>query len=559
MTHSNKLLHWATRQWANRYRANFIENSNQLKATQSHILNNLLKQTCDAPAHAGYGLSLLDNWKTFAEKVPLTDYEHWQPSIQKPLTNQPGRLCNSPIQRYQPTSGSTSTIKWIPYSKQFLSEINAALMPWVAELYRTNPGIWQGFHYWSVSWIPSTLRDQVDDNVNDDLTLLPWWERLIAARYFAVPESVARSQSSEDTMFATLAWLVARRNLSFLSIWSPTFAITLIKLLDVHREELVEVLSRGEWLSRAKSLHITPCPKDRDRAMILRQTHNVTDPCFLAELWPHLSLISCWDTACSKIWAEKLHEMFPYAQMEGKGLWATEGVVTIPFSGKYPLALNSHYYEFFEFESNTTIPCWKLEKGMNVSPILTTGSGFLRYKLNDRLVVTDFYNQVPCLKFLSRMSGTDMAGEKLSNETAQAILDQFKEKHKLNPISLLAIPGYLHKNSSKMFPGCYVLLCEAVNRNYDIKSNSEILEQYLSKHFHYKLARELNQLSPASVITSDKASEIYYFLCKQRGMSEGNIKIEPLVFWDVRLHPTLTSSLYHHHINNTDYDISESK
>jgi hypothetical protein len=192
-----------------------------------------------------------------------------------------------------------------------------------------------------------------------------------------------------------------------------------------------------------------------------------------------------------------------------------------------------------DIESNTIVPSWKLEKGMCVSPILTTGSGFLRYKLNDRLSVTGFYNQTPCFKFLGRIDGTDMAGEKISSEAAQSIIDEFRSKQGMNPLSLLAIPGNKEAGASGHYRGRYVLLCNPSKRSSDTSIKTSILEESLTKHFHYKLARELNQLDSALVLTTEKASEIYHFRCKELDMVDGNIKIEPLVLWNTPLHPIL--------------------
>lgn len=65
--------------------------------------------------------------------------------------------------------------------------------------------------------------------------------------------------------------------------------------------------------------------------------------------------MSSWDTAGSKAWAEKLKEKLPSVQFEGKGLWATEGVVTIPYNDQYPLAYQSHFYEFEYLEGENKV------------------------------------------------------------------------------------------------------------------------------------------------------------------------------------------------------------
>ena len=197
----NRLTHEVTRWWSNYYRRQFIAATNDVEATQQQILGRILTSIEGADAHKSLRLNANTDWRTFASKVPVSDYKTWHPWIDKDQTGQSGALCNDPIRRHQPTSGSTSAIKWIPYTGEFLAEINRALMPWISEMYADHQGLRRGFHYWSVSWIPSDLRKDIDENVNDDLNILPWWERLIANQYMAVPSTVANATYSDDTLF----------------------------------------------------------------------------------------------------------------------------------------------------------------------------------------------------------------------------------------------------------------------------------------------------------------------------------------------------------------------
>jgi len=534
---STKVSHKVAKALTSVYHRQFVRASHSVEDTQRRILKNILVQAKGAQAHRGAGISASTSWEEFRSELPITDYDYWREWIDN--SNGYNNLTSSPIERYQPTSGSTSAIKWIPYSKAFLSEINNGLMAWIGDMYRQYPSIEQGHHYWSVSWIPTALRSEVDENINDDLKMLPWWKRAVAARYMAVPESVASAETSDDTLFASVAWLVARRDLSFLSIWSPTFALSLIEFISVNKLELVKVLRTGDWHDRKNALYQTACPRSLDSATIIEQATDVFDPEFLHVLWPKLKLISCWDTASNKIWANKLRQLFPHAKIQGKGLWATEAAVTIPFENKFPLAVTSHFYEFQDLDSGLLLPSWQLEEGMEVSPVVTTGAGFLRYKINDKLSVTGFYNDTPCFEFLGRLDGTDLAGEKISVEFAQQIIELFGSTYSVRPVALLAIPGDILDNGGAASKGGYMLLCEPKDDQSanDVNLNS-ILEQQLLEHFHYRLARELKQLVIAKVLVSINAMDIYHHRCKAKGMALGNIKIEPLVLWDTDISPT---------------------
>lgn len=523
----------------------FKRSLKQTEKTQREKLKHILQAVEGTELGERYSIQGGMTWELFSQKVPVTSYADWSPLIEKQRAGSKKCLTHSPCQRYQPTSGSTSQVKWIPYTNAFLKELDSAVSPWMTDMYRSHPGIGQGKHYWSFSWVPTELRETVSGDINDDLKLLPWWKRKFMAMTKAVPDEVSLANTSDDSLFATLCFLLANRELSFLSVWSPTFALTLLDVLALHRRELSDALEFGSWGERSESLKKIECPQSLEVAQYLDEWDGRISRDFISKLWPSLTLISAWDTSTSAIWAKKLSELFPQASFKGKGLWATEGVVTIPFQNKYPLAICSHFYEFMDIKTNRVYPSWGLHIGQEVYPLLTTGSGLLRYMIKDKLKVSDFLNDCPCFEFLGRMDGVDMVGEKLSTDLASDIISQFSKPFlpavDVRPLSLLAVP------SSYPF---YLLLCE-VDKNVSERVVSEMkhklaerLEAELQKSFHYKLARDLGQLDHATVHCSHNARELYLERGNKRGMVSGNIKVEPLVLWDGELTFDYTHKTY---------------
>src|SRR5690606_26604103 len=182
----------------------------------------------------------------FRQRVAVSAYVDWQPFINRQRTSGSHILTTEDCQRHQPTSGSTSQIKWIPYTPAFLHELGQTISPWVADLYQRFPGIRQGRHYWSLSWVPGELRSAAA-SVNDDLQLLPWWKRLFMRHTMAVPEQVSLAPSSELSLFASLCYLCASRDLTLMSVWSPTFLLSLLEQLGRQRDAVAQVLEQGQW------------------------------------------------------------------------------------------------------------------------------------------------------------------------------------------------------------------------------------------------------------------------------------------------------------------------
>lgn len=515
----NRLTHQALRLACWQSDRRFAGQRHDLERVQREKLQRLLRRVPRA------GSPVIASWEAFREQVPLSRYSDWRDRIDGQRSGGQ-HLTASPVVRYQPTSGSSERLKLIPYTRDFLAELDAAIAPWAANLYRQHPGLRQGVQYWSVSWLPESQRHLLDGNFNDDSELLGGVKRLLAAYSQAVPAGVALAGAAEDSMFATLAYLLARPDVSMLSVWSPTFMLQMLEAIEAHGEELVEVLDSGYWGGlRAASLRNLAVPRAPARARTLAAAL-MAPPAELGQrLWPDLALVSSWDTADAAPWAAQLRLRFPHAAFEGKGLWATEGVVTIPYDNRYPLAYQSHVYEFERLADGAVLAPWELKEGDEVSPIITAGNGLLRYRLDDNLAVTGFFGAVPCFQFQGRRFGVDLVGEKMSPEAARQVLAEVALDHDLEPVSLIAVDTagagrsrYLalfgHSLSPRAAPDAN-LLADAVERG-------------LCKHFHYELARNLNQLEPAVALVVPDGWACYQSLAVGGGMIAGNIKPEPV-------------------------------
>jgi hypothetical protein len=415
------------------------------------------------------------NIETF-EKLPLSKYSDWEKYNEK--RSQDNALCSN-IVRYQPTSGSSHKIKWIPYNNQQIRAFDRSISVWMYELYSKYPRIKGGTHYWSISWLPDEYRNEFS---NDDSEILAPIKKTLYQRIFAVPSSVASTDTLEQSLNETAKALIKAKDLTLISVWSPTFLISIFDTI---------IRLRPEFKTYSDVL----------------------------SLWPKLALVSFWDTSTSKFFADKIKAIFKEAkvssvQFEGKGLWSTEAVVTIPYDHTYILSYRSHYYEFYHLNDSKVLKSWELKVNDEVSPIVTTQNGLLRYKMNDKLVVTGFKNDVPVLTFLERIQDSDMVGEKLSTQ----FLTQLLSEEEVTSSMFIAVANPKIKSHPY-----YILLTS------DKKLAVHQIEKKLNQSFHYKLARDLNQLGELEVLHSTDTLLDYQKICRQKGMIEGNIKLETVI------------------------------
>lgn len=502
LTASHRVLELACRKAYIRYRIQ----ADQLETVQRKKLKQFLKQN--------YSQNL--RYEDFVKKFPLTRYADWKDKIEQSRQSGKNHLAATKVIRFQPTSGSSEALKFIPYTQNFLNELDEAIGLWLTSLYRQHPQLKNATHYWSVSWLPESQRQLLENsNLNDDSALLNLTKRFLSKVTQAVPVEIAMAETAEDAMFATVTYLVADKNLGMISVWSPTFALQLLDMVEQHQDEISAVLRSGQW--QRSGLNFLKAPKSCEQSYKLKQM-DFSNPSCWKNLWPKLSLISSWDTASAQQWALQLQQRIADVAFEGKGLWATEGVVTIPFADKFPLSYQSHFYEFLLQDTEQAIPAWRLKKGDIVSPVITTGSGLTRYVIDDELEVVDFYHNVPCFRFLGRKMTVDLVGEKLDHSAAIKVLAEFKQDDYL-PISILGIENCTQKKPH------YVMLSEGDQAKVP---SVQALDRLLKQNFHYELARDLGQLDEPEIKHVTNAWDYYKTLAMKNGMIEGNIKPEPL-------------------------------
>jgi hypothetical protein len=329
-----------------------------------------------------------------------------------------------------------------------------------------------------------------------------------------VPPAAARITDIDAWRRFTLLHLLAAEDLALISIWSPTFLQELLRHAQENADLLVRCLvDGGAGFDVAAIDAVLPRPRvARARGELVRDVLAQREPAW-TRLWPQLAVISCWDQAAAKPYAAALRRAFPGVRVQGKGLLATEGLVTIPFAdAAMPvLAVDSGFYEFVD--AGGTWLADEVIPGNEYEVLLTNDSGFYRYAIGDRVRVHGFVGAAPTLEFIGRAGGgSDLCGEKLTEdfvgETLLALGLRF---------AMLA--------PSAAAPLGYVLVLDAAEVSAsDAAPCAARVDAALAANPQYAYARQLRQLAPVQVLRCDHPAGRWLDLCRQRGQRLGDIK-----------------------------------
>lgn len=364
------------------------------------------------------------------------------------------------VKFFETTSGSTGSKKQIPYNKSFLKTFEELFLIWANDL--TNHS---GLHFKSGKFFMS-ISPQIGESNKDDRKYLSAPVAFLLKPFLASNPNTHQAKSGQEFLMKIATDLINSPDLEILSIWSPTY---LLSVLQFMRENEVAL--------------------------------NIKDKSW-KEIWPELKLISCWTHAQAERPSNLIKEKFPGVHIQPKGLLMTEGAVTVPWTeakGCVPL-VNQAYFEFISSDGKL-LKLHEIKTGETYTLVTSQLNGYLRYNTQDQVKVTGQYLKTPLLEFVGRSGQySDLAGEKFSETGIREL--KLKDNFLVVPDDSAELPRY-H------------IFCESGATDWDA---------ILKTIYHYKLARELNQLSSPVIHIVKNVNDLYLRFFQSQGMTLGDIK-----------------------------------
>jgi len=338
-----------------------------------------LSQIISKNKNTAYGkIFSFDKIKTIADyqkHLPITTYEDYAPYIERIATGEQNVLTKERVIMFEPSSGSTSAKKLIPYTKGLKIEFAKAVWAWLWDLNKRFPRLKYGQVYFSIT--PQGIQKNytsagIPVGFDGDEEYFGGLFGKLISKKFCVPSSVKNIQDIDKFWEATVGYIKNAKKLRLLSVWNPTFLLIMLEKAGMPPQKL----------------------------------------------FPDLEVISCWADGNSKAPAEKLKSLFPNVYIQPKGLIATEGIMTIPIEGIGKRLTNSHFFEFQDKEGAIHL-CNQLAVGETYDIILTTQGGFYRYKIGDIVL----YKGNNCFDFIGKSSNvSDYFGEKLNENHVKTVI-----------------------------------------------------------------------------------------------------------------------------------------
>ena len=381
---------------------------------QNENLLSIIKSAKNTEFGKNYEFSTINNYQTFATRVPLTNYEEFSSKIKRTINGEQNIFWHESIKWFAQSSGTTNSVsKFIPVSNETLEKCHFQGGKDALCLYINNNPSSNLFSGKSLRLGGSRKLYENNNNYFGDLSAilidnLPIWAEMIS---------------------------------------TPNNQISLIDKWD----EKINAVTKNTVNEDVTSLAGVP-------SWMLTLLNNVllkTDKKNISEIWPNLEVyfhggvnFSPYQQEFRKILSKKTRFYETYNASEG-----FFGIQDQNNSDELLLMLDyGIFYEFTEvgdFNKNNEkiINLSDVKIGVNYAILISTNSGLWRYKIGDTVKFTSIY------PFRIKITGRtknfiNAFGEELIVENAELALQKTLSKHNLHIVEYTAAPCFMQGNSS---------------------------------------------------------------------------------------------------------------
>lgn len=398
-----------------------IKSKSKIRKTQVKILLEILKTNKNTEYlkifETGSQILNAENEKEliekFQNKIPIVNYEDIKEFVEKEKVGKSNVLLSDKIKLFELTSGSTSDVKYIPYTEKFLKSYMNGVFAWIYNLYQNNKRLFLGSSYWSVS--PVLKREAVTSGgirvgIEDDTSYFDKVSAFFLNKLFTVPKEIKNIQNMEDFLLITAVFLLLSENLAMISVWSPSFLMILLDFIEKNHKVICQIVksedlgteffadknlgnkkyfqiiqkkyrklwekSRSKFLINYFEKYKKNILSKNDKTQNLEITEKNNENEIMAEnknletksgnkivenfvdysvIWEKLSLVSCWaDSDSYEIFIKLKEKLNPNKKnmnlkFQGKGLMSTECIVSFPLENVKNGSVVAHNSFFYEF------------------------------------------------------------------------------------------------------------------------------------------------------------------------------------------------------------------
>jgi len=409
---------------------------------QNELLLNLIETAKDTQFGKKYDFASIENYTTFAQRVPVTNYEEYQDIIERSRNGETNIFWPTPIKWFAKSSGTTNAkSKFIPVSMESLEDCHYAAGKDLLCMYLNNNENSQMFTGKSLRLGGSKELYRENGTVFGDLSAILIDNMPLWAEFSSTPSS----------------------KVSLMSDWEYKMQAIVDETINENVTSLAGVPS---WM-----------------LVLLHNVLETTGKNNLFDVWPNLEVY--FHGGVSFIpYKDQYKKILPKQDFKYYEIYnASEGFFAIQDqNNSSELLLMLDYGIFYEFipmdtygtKNQKVIPLSEVKLNKNYAVIITTNSGLWRYKIGDTVRFTSIN------PYRIKVSGRtkhhiNVFGEELIIENAEEALKKVCKKTNAEIVDYTAAPIFMNGNQK----GAHEWLIEFKTPPKDIDYFNELFDNAL--------------------------------------------------------------------------------
>lgn len=502
-----------------------------------------LRRCSDSRFGRDHGFKTIKSIEDYRRQVPVSGYDYFAPYINGVADGKHTDLLppDERVKRFTITTGSTGIPKLNPVTPTWLKHYRHSWTLWGGKMLVDHMPV-VGRKILHIIGSYDMGRTSGGIPISMVSALLARNQHPLVRPFYSVPNDVTDIHDPDSRYYATLRLAMAD-DIGLIVVMNPGTLLRLARFGDQCRESLIRDIYNGTLCSNyevpaAVRQQIAARIKgpNPQRAKELEQIIERSGRLLPRDYW-NRPVIACWLGGTAGYQAKYLPEYFGESPLRDQGLVSSEGRHTIPYIDGKPeglLAIDNGYYEFVPVTDHSPNPTvlegHELEVGSDYQLVMTTFSGYFRFRIGDIVRCRQIIGQTPVLEFLQKADRCgDLEGEKVTEfQFLEAASDAALEQGiRLGPVT--AVP--VRPNSS--LP-CYQIIVEQGDVP-DIATARSFLEgvdaRLRTSNFLYNARRREQVLGPPILwrIPTGAWSDYAQAEIDQRGTGEAHYKHAALV------------------------------
>lgn len=461
----------------------------------NEVQTELLLSLIDFAKHTEFGkqydFASIKNYKTFAERIPIKNYEGWQDTIERSRSGENNIFWPTPIKWFAKSSGTTSAkSKFIPVSEESLEDCHYAASKDLLCMYLNNNENSQLFTGKSLRLGGSKELYKENGTAFGDLSAIlidnmPFW-----AEFSSTPSN----------------------KVSLMNNWEHKMQAIVDETINENVTSLAGVPS---WM-----------------LVLLNNVLETTGKESLHDIWPNLEVYFHGGVSFTP-YKDQYKKILPKKDFRYYETYnASEGFFAIQDqNNSSELLLMLDYGIFYEFipmdiyatSEESAIPLSEVELNKNYAVIITTNAGLWRYKIGDTVRFTSLN------PYRIKISGRtkhhiNVFGEELIIENAENALKKVCKRTKAEIIEFTAAPIFMEGKKK----GAHEWLIEFKTPPKDINYFNELFDNALKSLNSDYEAKRYNNMTLNKPVIHIARPQLFHDWLKQNDKLGGQHKVPRL-------------------------------